>query len=262
MRRWLQLRKMKLLYLIFITSIVFSCIEKNNEISFQERRQKEDSLNLIKNTKLLQAKKTSSKQGSKFKELDLSFIELDSFPKEFIKQNEIELLSLNTSSNFNDFELLENFKNLKILMLQYCELDSIPPQVYNLNNLEELYLTRNNIKSIDSEIQNLSKLRILWIANNKIENLPSEIANLNELEELKLGLNKITKYPDVISKLKKLRVLALNMNDIIRIPKSISNLENLRELNLTYSWLVQTDKELKQLLPNCPKIYVSLDPAK
>ncbi len=159
-------------------------------------------------------------------------------------------------------------KNLKILSIQNCSLDSIPNSILILENLESLVLNNNeiksltdkngrdislpknleildlnnnNLKSISSEVLFLKKLKIIFLSHNELKSLPDfdheELSFSKELEKLNLNNNKLSSLPDNISFPESLQELNLNNNDFKSLPENIIFPKSLQILNLSYNKL-------------------------
>ncbi len=68
-----------------------------------------------------------------------------------------------------------SLKNLKELVLSYCDINKIPKEIGNLESLGYLDLSGNNIKEIPPEMMKLKSLRHLNLKENNIRDLPPEI---------------------------------------------------------------------------------------
>lgn len=84
------------------------------------------------------------------------------------------------------------FKNIQILQLFSCNIESITEKIGELKDLERIDLSFNSIKTIPISIINLKKLKILDLSHNQIQKLPKEVYELESLETLVLSNNPIT----------------------------------------------------------------------
>jgi len=98
--------------------------------------------------------------------------------------------------------LLSCQQNLKVLVLETCNLDELPPQVASLENLRELFLGNNRLKLLPDELGQCRRLRKLYFGNNKVREIPASLASLLDLKELDAALNEINEIPIFLMRLK------------------------------------------------------------
>ena len=125
---------------------------------------------------------------------------LTSLPIELRKFKNLESLVLNENDFKNaDLSMLCEFKKLKILQIDNCNLSKVPESIFCLKNLEELSLFGNEISSLPKEMFFLTKIIDLQLGDNLLTILPNEILNLKKLKRLvitgKMERNNIEKLP-------------------------------------------------------------------
>jgi Leucine-rich repeat (LRR) protein len=164
--------------------------------------------------------------------------------------NLVELKAEN--KGISSLDGLENFKNLRVLYLNYNKISDLKPleELTNLNtlyisdneikdleaivrltNLKNLYIPRNQITSI-KPLENLNGLKLLFVDNNSITDI-SPISNLTNMETLSLMSLNLTDIKPV-EELNKLIFLNLQINKISDL-SPLASLSNLRELYLTFN---------------------------
>ena len=114
---------------------------------------------------------------SDFDTLDLSGIDIQTYPNTFLK-------------NISIF-----FSNIKKLNISNTKLKKLPVEIMNFKNLEKLYLRNNQISSIPEEIKELKKLEILDISNNSFMSFPRAIRGLKSIKRVISKGNSI-EYPN------------------------------------------------------------------
>jgi len=115
-------------------------------------------------------------------------------------------------------------KHITGLILNYCNLSEVPPELKELKNLENLNLSNNPLGRVPKWIKNFKKLRILKLNHSNLKKFPEEVLLLDSLEDLHLGGNKITEIPESIYSLPKLKELNLSLN-----PIKLEKIEELRK---------------------------------
>ena len=201
------------------------------------------------------------------KELNLSFVEAESFPEEFFKLNGITNLTINQAklsklpkiSQFpqllelrlvnNEFkevpiEILEA-KNLIELDMGNNEILEVPIFITQLSNLREIYFYVNQITEIPLFLTSLQQLQVMNFTNNLISHLPGELfVKLIHLEQIKVAGNKLTEIPPEIGNLKKLMDLTIARNQIRELPRTLCQLANLRWMDVQHNLLKQIPDEI------------------
>lgn len=124
--------------------------------------------------------------------------------------------------------VLKQLKNVRILKINYCELNNIPPIVFDLKKIEKLDLSHNKINQITEKVLKLETLRELVILDNKIDAIPSYVFDMSSLVLLDISGNNVASIKFPINKKTMLKFLILHSNPIInnsaildKIPKTI-----------------------------------------
>ena len=123
-------------------------------------------------------------------------------------------------------------KQLEVLSLSHCTLNSIPAQIGELHQLEKLILNYNVLKEIPKEIAQLKHLKELSLVGNALEIFPAIIGELEQLEILSLIDNQIKVIPRSIARLYNIKKLILRSNQLTDLPIELGFLENLETLDL------------------------------
>ena len=142
-------------------------------------------------------------------QLDLSYCELTTLPREIGKLD--QLVSLDLCGN---------------------DLIALPPEIGQLRHLTQLDLRHNQLISLPSETGLLTGLCSLDLRDNRISGLPSEMEMMVNLSTLDLRQNLIQVFPQVILRLFGLSELQLWRNPLVTVPLEIEQLIRLRLLNL------------------------------
>ncbi len=152
--------------------------------------------------------------------------------------NTTELLieSGNQLEWFPEIELLKNLNYLRIR----TGLKEVPDGIAKLKNLKILLLDYNQIDSISPKIKELKQLKELNLFSNNLSDFPKVLCELGQLQSLDIGGNKITEIPACISKLHELRYLHILLLNINKLPESMIEMKDLR---------IDRAEELKQKLP-------------
>ncbi|NXX12769.1 LRC18 protein, partial [Podargus strigoides] len=142
--------------------------------------------------------------------LDLSKMNITTFPNCILKLADIDELDLS--------------KNM---------LKKIPSSIQNFQKLRWLDLHSNQLEELPEAIGTLQNLFYLNLSNNKLtsKTLPEGLNLLKNLHILNLGLNCLDSIPTSLGALKELRELGLFDNALTTIPNSVMNLPNLKKLN-------------------------------
>jgi len=175
--------------------------------------------------------------------------------------NYINLRYLNlTGTHSSNVEIvlskLPQLKKLKVLILDSCDLYSVPKSIIQLKNVEHISLANNPNLDIERTInllQKLPNLEKLNLASNQIGQLPVSFNLLENLKVLRLSGNFINKVEDfkILGSVKKLSVLWLDNNNITELPKTIGELK-VEELYLDNNSITKLPKEIK----SCKKMRV------
>ncbi|EPZ50814.1 leucine rich repeat protein [Bacteriovorax sp. BAL6_X] len=103
----------------------------------------------------------------------------------------LEVLKLKGISGSHELRA-GHLKNLKILQLANCNLNTIPNWCCEQRKLESLELQNNLLESLPNEFEWLTGLRRLNIDNNLFQEVPRVLANLEKLNHLSCDRNRIT----------------------------------------------------------------------
>ncbi len=117
------------------------------------------------------------------------------------------------------------FTDLKVLILNKCEIDYLPAEIGQMTQLTALHLEKNQITM-----------------------LPAEIGQLRQLTELNLGRNLLLNLSDLdCENHRSLQKLNIKGNKFWLLPQNIHCLTNLEELNLSNCNLNHIPLEVKSL---------------
>lgn len=137
---------------------------------------------------------------------------------------------------------------LKILLLDFNNIDSIPYKIENLKLLRTLDLGDNSrLNRISSKIKNLKLLKNLDLSYTGFSKFPIEILYLDSLQSLDLGYTNLRTVPPEIKELKLLQSLDLSNNELDSLPENIVNLPFLERLYLGNNNLVKLPKDVNKL---------------
>ncbi|KAL3740102.1 hypothetical protein ACJRO7_021391 [Eucalyptus globulus] len=176
----------------------------------------------------------------------------------------LEVLSLESCSNFSNFPNTLRTKSLQILRLSGCsKLEKFPDIDGEMEHLKRLYLHRTGIKELPASIQNLISMEWMDLAFcENLVRLPSHIYKLKNLMYLKLsGCSNLITFPknvedsidpDVSLGFRKLKFLILKGCDLSEVEflESTFSFPKLEHLNLSYNKFTH--------LPTCINKYYSL----
>ncbi|XP_030631783.1 leucine-rich repeat-containing protein 18 [Chanos chanos] len=148
--------------------------------------------------------------------LDLSNMEIATFPKCILKLCDVDELDLSRNLLKKIPESIDKFVNLRWLDLHSNQLEQIPQAIGRLQNLYSLNLCNNrlNTHSLPHELGLLKNLRSLNLGMNSIESLPASVSALKQLRELGLFNNLLTSVPGCLKNLPNLDKLNINCNPI------------------------------------------------
>lgn len=183
----------------------------------------------------------SLNQLSSLKYLSIEDNSLESFPVEEIKSLE-HLTTIRLSNNPIDeipesIEGLSCISTLKELIIDVCQLSSLPLSLGAAVNLERLNISGNQISELPSSISGLKKLKYLYMSSNNLLSLPSYLGNCVGLEILLANGNDISEIHDCLSQLSNLKRVNLCNNNIATLSENIRELwkDNKRpELDVTF----------------------------
>lgn len=150
-------------------------------------------------------------------------------------QHKIKKISIEDGDIFTN---LDKLINLREVIIEKCNIEKFPKEIFNLKYLEKLDIIKCKLKEIPKNIDDLKNLTYLNLDNNNIEVIPNSIINLKYLDTLILTKNKLKFIPDNIGNLENLEHFDIEENKIKELPNTISNLKNLTEL-----YICKTDIE-------------------
>lgn len=148
--------------------------------------------------------------------LDLSNMEIATFPKCILKLCDVDELDLSRNQLKKIPDTIDQFVNLRWLDLHSNHIEQIPASIGRLHNLYNLNLCNNHLTTLGlpHELGLLRNLRVLNLGMNRIETLPPSMAALKELRELGLFNNLLTHLPKFLQNLSKLQKVNIKSNPI------------------------------------------------
>ncbi|XP_051959351.1 leucine-rich repeat-containing protein 18-like [Xyrauchen texanus] len=187
--------------------------------------------------------------------LDLSNMDIATFPKCILKLCDVDELDLSRNLLKKIPDTIDRFVNLRWLDLHSNHLEQVPAALGRLNNLYNLNLCNNHLTTsgLPHELGLLRNLRILNLGMNHIDALPSSIAALKELQELGLFNNLLTRFPKCLQNLSKLQKVNIKSNPI---PTDDSR-DRIQRVDFLY--LVREDCLCVDCLKRCKKERERLD---
>ena len=165
---------------------------------------------------------------SKLQYLDLSYNQINEFPKEvgtITESLETLILKANFSAPYNHKinkmpQSISSFKNLKKLSLQDQVYEFLPDDFWtNLTKLEDLNLMGALLQEVPAGIQNFKNLKNLNLKANEIKKISKSIIRLENLESLNISFNPGMNSSEVLETLKlisSLKHLNISFNNIFR----------------------------------------------
>ncbi|GAB6024276.1 TOLL-like receptor [Chamberlinius hualienensis] len=161
----------------------------------------------------------------------------------------------------NPLQILKNnsfchLKNLTVLDLFNCSLNSIEADAFKFNNkLEKLDLNNNQLTEIP-HLGHLSSLKTLYINKNLITSIKNEdFVNCDKLQILDLKNNRISNIEDKsFDRLTKLNYLDLSNNHLTKISPTFRQLNTFR-INISNNFLIEFNilnfsKKLSSIIAN------------
>lgn len=188
--------------------------------------------------------------------LDLSSMNLSSFPSGIANFKELQYLKLARNIIEKLPDQLQEFSQLKMLDLSENKLSELPENIRALNALTRLDLAHNQLSTLPEGFSELQSLEALRIDSNPFYELPKSIESLENLEllgcyrcklsslsdgiwalpalrSLDLGECNFKELPDEMQGLRLLESLVLRENPLQRFPEWLGELPNLRFLDLS-----------------------------
>ena len=164
--------------------------------------------------------------------LDLSDIDLKSFPKAILKLKGLIILILNDNYLKTVPIEIRKLSKLKQLWIETNKITYLPDSICEMVALEEIWAGGNKIQVLPDNIGNLINLKRLRLESNEIRELPESFYRLVSLENLSLPDNRINHLSDSFCNLKSLQWLSLSNNNLKKVPESLINLKSLNYLNI------------------------------
>ncbi len=181
-------------------------------------------------------------------ELDLSYLDLHSFPIDLIKEcKNLKLLSLHYCKLATLPEHITKLTNLKELNLSENNLTTLPESFGQLINLESLNISLNKLISLPKSFGQLSNLKRLDIFGNNLTTLPNSFTQLTNLKDLYIQRNSLTTLPEYFGQLINLARLDISLNNLTRLPESFDQLSNLKWLDISFNKLTTLPESFNQL---------------
>ncbi len=164
------------------------------------------------------------------------------------KLGDIRLISCSSDNWGNFFESLNNSPELYGLNFEFCDIQRF---LYKLKPLQLTRLVINNcqLQEIPGNIFDIKSIYLLNLSDNYIIDIPIGIGNLRNLESLHLNNNLLRNLPSEISKCKSLDLLDLNNNQLNNSDSLfhvISDL-NITDLSLKNNYLETIPKQIVQM---------------
>ncbi len=146
-----------------------------------------------------------------------------------------------------DWQNIIKARQLEILILDSCDIQTLPEQIGLLTNLKNISLSNNKISKLPNSFSKLKKLSNINLNFNEFYEFPEQIASISNLEILFIGKNKLVSLPNSISNIRKLRMINVAYNELILLPESICNLVNLQVLNVSNNKLIQLPTKMGEM---------------
>lgn len=177
-------------------------------------------------------------------ELDLSDLDLKTFPKAILKLKGLEILILNDNYLKTIPNEIRKLNSLKQLWIESNKITHLPDSICDMLTLEEIWAGGNKIQDLPDDIGDLINLRFLKLGSNEIRELPESFYRLVSLENLSLPDNQIKRLSDSFCNLKSLQWLSLSNNNLKKIPESLINIKSLNYININQNPLIKKNKKI------------------
>lgn len=169
--------------------------------------------------------------------LDLSRLTIQEVPQEIYSLQGLRRLDLSytrwKSVSLNFTENDSTFKDLEVLSLNDCLLDSFDADVSSLTKLQALDLSNNYIFTLHDSVFKLPNLEILKLRDTCLEKLPEDLSGLLNLRNFVLSRCFFRQLPDSIGELKELVVLHIDITYLTKLPDTIGNLKKMKLLSIS-----------------------------
>lgn len=164
--------------------------------------------------------------------------------QQFIFQNNTQVINFPKE--------LAALKNLQLIEIRDCSLETFSEGLGNLEHLTDFILTGcKYITEFPYFIPQWSGLIYLEITDTKIEEIPPEIGKLKDLEDLNINQNRLVTLPPEISGLSSLRILRTYGNYAMTIPVALKELQELETFDHgLIRFLGTTVMEFREKMPN------------
>ena len=160
---------------------------------------------------------------------------------------------LQNNNQITDFpKELAGLKNLQVLEIRDCILETLPQEIEQLQHVTDLIMTGcKEISEFPTQICSWDSLIYLEIIDTQIEDMPPEIGNLKNLVDLNINQNRLVTLPEEIAQLQSLEVLRTYGNYAMTLP---ATLQELQGLELFEHGLIRvlgtTIMDFRKLMPN------------
>ncbi|KDO33930.1 hypothetical protein SPRG_01809 [Saprolegnia parasitica CBS 223.65] len=140
-------------------------------------------------------------------------------------------------SNMTSWDVRQLPPSLRMLILRYSNLSSIPPALQAPGDaLRVLHFIGSPVGDVPGPVwANWTQLTTLWLSDTQMSRIPDAIADLTSLEDLVLSANRITSLPPSLLQLATLRRLALDSNPIATFPQALLEAKPKLELALDHT---------------------------
>ncbi|XP_026771416.2 leucine-rich repeat-containing protein 18 [Pangasianodon hypophthalmus] len=189
--------------------------------------------------------------------LDLSNMEITTFPKCILKLCDVDELDLSRNMLKKIPDLLNKFVNLRLLDLHSNHLEQLPEAIGHLQKLQNFNVCNNMLTTsgIPRTLGLLRNLKKLNLGMNRIETVPPFIAGLKELSELGLFNNLLTQIPQWLENLPNLCMLNVKCNPLpLENPPKLDPIQRVECL-----YLVRKDCLCSKCLKKCKEERERLD---
>ena len=161
-----------------------------------------------------------------------TFVSLDNLQELYMSRNRLTNIYVENNA-------FDGLNELKLLMLEDNNLNSVPPAVYSLKSLENFSMKGNKLNFIlANDFTELTKLKMVNLDNNRIIFVENG-AFPSSLQELNMAQNKFDFVDvEIFHSLAKLVLIKLSHNRITALPKDIFSLNiNLESVYLDNNFL-------------------------
>jgi len=129
------------------------------------------------------------------------------------------------TKQFRKISKSDKIHRITHINLDGWNLEAIPNAIFNFRNLKVLSLEFNQLGSIPDAISSLKSLKHLYLDYNDLSTLPDAIGKLNSLKGLSIAHNNIIKLPETLKNLKNLNYICVRGTGINKVPKFLKNLK-------------------------------------